>query len=91
MIDVECSLEARGLQHGLGSVVAQSERRRVGAGKAVEQVIERAVLLDDDDHVIDLADRRRLRDRRGLRRRTGRAAAAIGAERGQETEGYDWP
>jgi hypothetical protein len=33
------------------------ERPRVGAGKSLEEIIEAAILLDDDDDVLDLAAR----------------------------------
>jgi hypothetical protein len=57
----------------LSSAQVAAKRNRVRTGKAVELAVEAAVLLDNDDHVMDLACVRVLRRQRN-RRRSARAA-----------------
>ena len=96
VIDDVLTLEADGLQFDRLTVRVLSARNRVGVRIALKQVVEGAVLLHDDDDVLDLTARgvreearRRSNARNESRRDRTRRAASPATDEGEQREQRD--
>src|SRR5262249_35013507 len=76
VVEIPARFETDRLQRDLLAAIVTSEARGVRSGIAIEKIIEAAVLLDDDDDVLNLAGTRRGRFwRRGPAGAFARASA----------------
>jgi hypothetical protein len=83
----------RGIRRADRELAARSPRQAVRTGVGAEVLIEGAVLLHDQDHVLDLVDPRKVLRPRGARRpvagRSERDAERDGCDHGDDSEGDD--
>ena len=91
MVEIPARVEPDRLELDLFILRVVSVLRRVGSGKAVEEIVEAAVLLNDDDHVANLRARwmtvQRVEEGARARLRGSKPAAAARGEKRHDEGG----